>query len=118
MSKTAMSVYPPEKDGLLPTSVHSSEPSRRRLGTGFCLLLAAICAGLAVYALAPQCVVDHFAASEVVSVKFKSDELCAQPSPLVPTKSADLWKELGEKYKTKEFLHDAVEWLGGAVRVP
>lgn len=122
MSATAMSAYPAEK-GLdtLPTSLYAKPPPpppRRRLSTGFCVLLTAICAGVALYAFAPQCAARHFGGSQQSAVDFKSDDLCPQPSPLVPSKSEELWKDLGEKYQSKEFLHAAVEWLGGAVRVP
>ena len=46
------------------------------------------------------------------------EELCPQESPLVPSANGELWKGLSDKYSTKEFLLEAVEWLGGAVRVP
>ncbi|KIP10027.1 hypothetical protein PHLGIDRAFT_66515 [Phlebiopsis gigantea 11061_1 CR5-6] len=47
-----------------------------------------------------------------------SADLCPQPSPLVPEKNEELWSTLGSRYSTKDFLGEAVELLGGAVRVP
>ncbi|THH12982.1 hypothetical protein EW146_g7187 [Bondarzewia mesenterica] len=45
-------------------------------------------------------------------------ELCPQVEALYPSKNAELFKSLGETLGTEEFKGRAVEWLGGAVRVP
>ncbi|KAI0038762.1 carboxypeptidase S [Auriscalpium vulgare] len=45
-------------------------------------------------------------------------DLCPQVGPVYPTRSAELWKSLGKTYGSSEFLLRAVDWLGGAVRVP
>lgn len=112
---TPHAMYAAEKDGLLPTPAPARQAPRRRLRTTFGLLLTAVCAGLALYTLGPDCVARHSGAAGDVALK---TELCPQPSPLVPSKNAELWKELGETYGSKEFLGQAVELLGGAVRVP
>lgn len=115
-------MYPLEKDGslLLPMAVPTGarqSSTRRKLSTAFCVLLATVCAGVAVYTLAPQCAKAHFS-TDVFSSEAQNAELCPQPVPLAPSKGAELWKALNDKYRTGEFLDDAVEWLGGAVRVP
>jgi Gly-Xaa carboxypeptidase len=43
---------------------------------------------------------------------------CPQAPELVPKENADLWAKLGEMAKTDEFRMRAVDWLGGAVRIP
>lgn len=47
-----------------------------------------------------------------------SDELCPQADPLTPSKDKDLWDDVAEMYGSQSFQSKAVEWLGGAVRVP
>lgn len=103
-----------KSDSLLPPPSPVRQPPRRRLSTGFYLLLTTVCTGIALYSLGlgPQCMSAHRGAE----VDFK--DLCPQPSPLVPSKGEGLWKALGDKYSSKEFLGEAVELLGGAVRVP
>lgn len=116
-----MSSYPVEKDVFLPSfALTGHQPVKRRLSTGFCVLLTAIFAGLALYTFAPRCTARHISISQSeTEIDFvKDSDLCPQPSPLVPSSTEELWKALNDKYRTKEFLNDAVEWLGGAVRVP
>ncbi|KAI0352310.1 carboxypeptidase S [Trametes cingulata] len=43
---------------------------------------------------------------------------CPQATAVVPEKNAGLWKDLGETIASDKFKARAVEWLGGAVRVP
>ncbi|KAI0741917.1 carboxypeptidase S [Daedaleopsis nitida] len=43
---------------------------------------------------------------------------CPQVSTIVPEKNAELWNSLGDSFSTDAFKARAVEWLGGAVRVP
>jgi Gly-Xaa carboxypeptidase len=47
-----------------------------------------------------------------------AEDLCPQAAPLVPGEHAKLWSQFGETLGSDEFRKRAVEWLGGAVRVP
>jgi hypothetical protein len=43
---------------------------------------------------------------------------CAQADALVPDQNGNLWNALAETYGTDAFKNRAVDWLGGAVRIP
>ncbi|KAG5647466.1 hypothetical protein DXG03_009397 [Asterophora parasitica] len=43
---------------------------------------------------------------------------CAQSDVLIPEKNGDLWRSLSVTFGTEDFKKRAVDWLGGAVRVP
>ena len=119
MSKLPVPALPVEKGQHLPRFAPArQEPARCRLRTGFCVLLTALCAGLTLYTFAPQCAATHFSIGKTKLDFVENSDLCPQPNPLVPSTNGELWKELSKKYSSEEFLHDAVEWLGGAVRVP
>ena len=45
-------------------------------------------------------------------------DLCEQSEPLIPYANNDMWNTLSEYYSTDTFLGQAVDWLGGAVRIP
>ena len=45
-------------------------------------------------------------------------ESCPQADVLVPQANGALWKSLGAVYASDNFKARAVDWLGGAVRVP
>ena len=45
-------------------------------------------------------------------------DMCPQPPSLTPSVHSELWQDLGRAYETEEFINRAVNWLGGAVRVP
>lgn len=45
-------------------------------------------------------------------------ELCPQTKALVPSKHKELWEMVGASYDSPEFKDKAVEWLGGAVKIP
>ncbi|PIL24979.1 hypothetical protein GSI_12866 [Ganoderma sinense ZZ0214-1] len=62
----------------------------------------------------PRCVTDRLAPDH----HWKAEEQCPQATAVVPTKNAELWNSLGDTYGTDAFRSRAVEWLGGAVRVP
>lgn len=113
----SFSKVPEKSDTLLPSTVPTSPPAapKRRLSHAFYVLLAVVCAGIALNTIAPGCMrlghrgeVDDMLAAD----------LCPQPSPLVPSKNGALWKDLDAKYSSDAFEATAVEWLGGAVRVP
>ncbi|KAI0296515.1 carboxypeptidase S [Multifurca ochricompacta] len=45
-------------------------------------------------------------------------KLCPQSDALYPDRHAKLWESLGDDFNRDAFTKRAVEWLGGAVRVP
>jgi Gly-Xaa carboxypeptidase len=45
-------------------------------------------------------------------------DLCPQVDELVPEKNRVIWESLQDTYSTEEFKARAVDWLGGAVRIP
>lgn len=45
-------------------------------------------------------------------------DLCPQVDELVPEKNGAIWGNLQDTYSTEEFKARAVDWLGGAVRIP
>ena len=45
-------------------------------------------------------------------------QLCPQAEELLPLENRDVWNELGQTFKSPEFRQRAVDYLGGAVRVP
>ncbi|GLB41814.1 putative to MEROPS metallopeptidase family M20A [Lyophyllum shimeji] len=48
----------------------------------------------------------------------KHESRCPQSDPLVPERNGALWKSLNATFGTESFKAQAVDWLGGAVRVP
>ncbi|KAG2066244.1 carboxypeptidase S [Suillus decipiens] len=44
--------------------------------------------------------------------------LCPQADELVPKKNGEIWESLQHSYNTEEFKARAIDWLGGAVRIP
>lgn len=51
-------------------------------------------------------------------LKKPSAELCPQVGPLTPSKHRTLWEATGKTFDSGAFKSKAVQWLGGAVRVP
>lgn len=45
-------------------------------------------------------------------------DLCPQVGELVPEKNGVVWESLQHVYSTEEFKTRAIDWLGGAVRIP
>ncbi|KAG1881228.1 hypothetical protein F4604DRAFT_1678821 [Suillus subluteus] len=45
-------------------------------------------------------------------------DLCPQADELVPEKNGVIWESLQLAYSTEEFKARAIDWLGGAVRIP
>jgi hypothetical protein len=43
---------------------------------------------------------------------------CPQSNALYPGQHAELWESLGREFDEDAFTTRAVEWLGGAVRIP
>ena len=44
--------------------------------------------------------------------------VCPQADALYPDRHAPLWESLGKEFSQDAFTLRAVEWLGGAVRIP
>jgi len=98
----------------LPTSVEPvklGSPSRSKrtkaLAIGLCLGLLGT-GGFALRSIAPK-----FAVS-----KPHPTALCPQVKPITPTKHSAIWESFVERSTTDEYKTRAIEWLGGAVRVP
>jgi Gly-Xaa carboxypeptidase len=45
-------------------------------------------------------------------------DLCPQVDEIVPEKNGVIWESLQQVYSTEEFKARAIDWLGGAVRIP
>lgn len=45
-------------------------------------------------------------------------KLCPQSDPLYPKQHAEVWESLNRDFDEKTLRTRAVEWLGGAVRIP
>jgi len=100
----------------LPTSVKHVElgsPSRckrtKALAIGLCLGLLGT-GGFVLRTIAPK-----FAVSKP---HHDPAALCPQVKPITPTKHSAIWESFVEKTTTDEYKTRAIEWLGGAVRVP
>lgn len=65
-----------------------------------------------------QCLFWKYAAFDNLLGGNKGVDLCPQATELVPQKNVKVWRSLGETFRTKDFKTRAVNWLGGAVRVP
>ena len=105
---------------LLPSPFGEASPAKkassprwhilRALLVGVSLLVCLNAAGLAPV---PDCLADAFARDD-----WKTKEQCPQVSAIVPEKNAALWNAFVDTIGTDAFKARAVEWLGGAVRVP
>ncbi|KAK7686392.1 hypothetical protein QCA50_010616 [Cerrena zonata] len=101
-----------EKDGLLPSSMpYTSSPrgGMSSLRATVYIAITLVCASTALWSLCPQ----HYWGEPVVATN-----LCAQASAVNPVKHAELWSSLDGIYATETFASRAIEWLGGAIRVP
>ncbi|KAI0058987.1 carboxypeptidase S [Artomyces pyxidatus] len=47
-----------------------------------------------------------------------TESLCPQVDALYPSRNGELWKNLGKTFDTDAFKGRAIDWLGGAVRIP
>ncbi|CAL1714699.1 unnamed protein product [Somion occarium] len=104
-----------EKDGLLPSYTSAPRKSLSPLRATIYLALALVCTCSALWSLdLPELLHGGLSESEDVSAA----DLCPQPSALAPSKHAAFWETLNETYATDDFASRAVEWLGGAIRVP
>ena len=77
------------------------------------LAIALVCASVALRTLdVPQFISN----SNLESIS--AADLCPQPSALTPIEHAQLWQSLSGTYGTDAFVSRAIDWLGGAIRVP
>ncbi len=108
-------------DELLPSTTLEGTPSRKGRCAGT-RPVKALLLGLAAWAFLnavgltpiPSCIHDALSGTSSEDAK----DQCAQASPIVPEQNVELWNLLGETFGTDSFQARAVEWLGGAVRVP
>ena len=56
--------------------------------------------------------------SSAMSLSHSVTKLCPQSDALYPESHAQLWDSLGRDFDEQAFTTRAVEWLGGAVRIP
>lgn len=62
--------------------------------------------------------VKRFSNSFPVGTLEDGVDLCPQVDELVPEKNGVIWESLQQAYSTGEFKARAIDWLGGAVRIP
>ena len=111
----------PKGDALLPSTAFEGTPRRKGLCAGLRPVKALLC-GVAIWVFLnavgltpiPGCIHDVLGSDN----SWKAEEQCPQVSPIVPQKNAELWNLLGGTFGSDAFKARAVEWLGGAVRVP
>ena len=56
--------------------------------------------------------------SATISLSHGVAKLCPQSDALYPQSHAQLWDSLGRDFDEDAFMTRAVDWLGGAVRIP
>ncbi|KAI0295384.1 carboxypeptidase S [Multifurca ochricompacta] len=78
-----------------------------------CLVLVASLAIVIVF----RCT-NFWQSLPVTQLRHNDAKLCPQSDPLYPERHAELWKSLGWDFDQDAFTKRAVQWLGGAVRVP
>ena len=108
-----------EKDGLLPSVIPYNASSHRGSlsslrGIALYIAIALACTCAALWTLdAPQFISD----SSLGSITAAAD-LCPQSPAVSPVKHAELWQSLNKTYGEEPFMSRAIDWLGGAIRVP
>ncbi|KAH8116277.1 hypothetical protein DFH11DRAFT_1199323 [Phellopilus nigrolimitatus] len=124
---------------LLPTAevprsrVHGASPRRKKISTLARAVLLCLClAGLLVssnsllgsYKRAGGVSVDSLWSALEGAAVFNhagpshTEALCPQVEQLLPERNKALWDAVGDQFGTDAFKEKAVDWLGGAVRVP
>ena len=108
-----------EKDGPLPSVMPHNRSDSRACGRSSSLraiaylAIALVCAFFALWTLdLPQFI------SKPNLESVSATDLCLQPSALTPIEHAQLWQSLSGTYGTDAFVSHAIDWLGGAIRVP
>ena len=99
---------------LLPSQAPSSQDTKSKSTVS--RAKAAICVTLFIFV---QCLFWNPTRLDIPTFNAKSSEsLCPQASELVPHKNGKIWRHLTETFSTDVFKSRAINWLGGAVRVP
>ena len=108
------------KEPLLPSAALEVAPPKRGCSAGLrvvkALLLgmtALACANALGFAPLPE-----FVSDALLPELYNAKPQCPQVSAIVPEKNAGLWDSVGSTIGSDAFKARAVEWLGGAVRVP
>lgn len=101
-----------KSEDFLPAAAAPNQPSKPQICNSFRNFLVLItCIALS---LAVKFTVQFIAvSSDVLNVN-----LCPQAEVLVPTKHTELWADFGAAIGTDQFKARAVQWLGGAVKIP
>ena len=95
----------------LPTSAEFGSPSR-------CKRIKALAIGLCLGLLGTGGYVGQTIAQGFPVSKPHPTALCPQVNPITPTKHSAIWESFVERSTTDEYKTRAIEWLGGAVRIP
>ena len=99
-----------EKDNVLPLPTTISRPNTNPILKRAAFLVAVL--GLSFY-------FSNIFTENVATYWYRSDgESCPQADVLIPQAHSALWNSLGAAYASENFKTRAVDWLGGAVRVP
>ncbi|KAI0251422.1 carboxypeptidase S [Lactifluus subvellereus] len=102
-----------EKVDLLPAAVVvDSEESRPRRSQWKALGL------IALLAVAMALRYTDWSSISARQLGRQDANLCPQSEVIYPNRHAQLWETLGNEYEQGAFTERAVEWLGGAVRIP
>ncbi|TBU60979.1 carboxypeptidase S [Dichomitus squalens] len=110
------------KEALLPSTVSDASPRKKGSCRAGLVVVKALLLGLSVWAClnaldlapVPACMKDRLGHER----EWKADEQCPQATAVVPKKNVELWSSLGKTFDSDAFKARAVEWIGGAVRVP
>ena len=102
-----------EKDNILPQSTISRPKTIFRFPILKRAVVILAVLGLGFYLSFTESVAIH------VGQSYHGDgESCPQADVLVPQANGALWNSLGALYTSDDFKTRAVDWLGGAVRIP
>ena len=105
-----------EKDNVLPqpTTSRSRTTSRFPISKRAVFFVAVLGLGSYFSNIFTENVIIHAATQW-----YRGDgESCPQADVLVPRAHGALWNSLGVAYASDNFKNKAIDWLGGAVRVP
>ena len=101
------------KDSLLPSEFPSGQQKSNRTKAVRLVIL------LGLFALAQYFWTSSSTAFNVPPFANKDLQgLCPQAAELTPQKNEKVWKLLNKSFSTGDFKIRAIDWLGGAVRVP
>ncbi|KAI9064054.1 carboxypeptidase S [Trametes sanguinea] len=115
----AASVYGEKDQPLpLPSYVQEQQPQKKTRCVGRTLVKGLLVVLAMLTSLHATGIVDLRSCGAGHGIADASAELCPQASVVVPEKNGELWKSLGKTFDSDAFKARAIEWLGGAVRVP